>query len=33
MNELPGELLPPVLADEIITIEGWRLDLIEGDRN
>ncbi|MEE2041018.1 hypothetical protein Q8791_27730 [Nocardiopsis sp. CT-R113] len=30
MSELPGSLLPPLLTDEIIDIEDWRPELMEG---
>ncbi len=34
MTELPTQIgLPLLLADEVITLEGWRQELIEGDRN
>lgn len=34
VNELPKSLgLPLLLADEVITLEGWRQELIEGDQN
>jgi len=30
MAELPGILID-LLADEVVDLEGWRLELIEGD--
>lgn len=33
MNELPGVLVVEFIADEIIVLEGWRQELMEGDRN
>ncbi|MEY9212077.1 hypothetical protein ABH917_001523 [Thermobifida halotolerans] len=30
MAELPGILID-LLADEVVHLEGWRLELIEGD--
>lgn len=34
MEELPTQLgLPVILSDEIIDVEGWRLELVEGDQD
>lgn len=34
MEELPTQLgLPLILADEVIEVEGWRLELVEGDQD
>lgn len=35
MNELPSTflLLLQIFADEVIDVEGWRLELAEGDQN
>jgi hypothetical protein len=32
MNELPG-LPVGLLADEVVEVEAWRLELAEGDHN
>ncbi|PRX92252.1 hypothetical protein CLV72_11012 [Allonocardiopsis opalescens] len=33
MNELPGLLLGLLLADESVDVEGWRLELMEGEQD
>ena len=33
MEELPGLPIIGLLADEAITLEGWRLELVEGDHS
>ncbi len=34
MNELPLPRLGlPLISDEIVEVEGWRLELMEGEQN
>lgn len=35
MEELPGlvKIVIDLLADEVVTLEGWRQDLFTGDQN